>query len=78
MKKTKLNFIELSNICDYYDFVRYEFENKKGYIYKIDKITIEQEEKINSYKNTKIFKIQSQYAPELKKYGVFLADKNFK
>lgn len=79
MKKIKMQHFDLLNFCGFYAESRAKFANTKGYLYKMDRLLTDQEkEKILSYKNTLIFTMAPEYAPEMKRSAVFLGDKCFK
>lgn len=84
-KKIKLDFGEFVHFLDkrkngYYDFYRTALikNDKKiyGTAYKLTRpLTNDDKAYILSWKNTRLFISQAQYAPELKNNLVFIADK---
>lgn len=84
-KKIKLGFGEFIHFLDerknsYYDSYRMALikDDKKiyGTVYKLsNSLTDDDKTYILSWKNTRLFMSQAQYAPELKKNLVFIADK---
>lgn len=86
MKKIKLDYSTFHNILEavnngYFDSYRATItksngEKVRGTAFKLEKpLTDETKAAILSWKNTRLFISQCQYAPELKKNLVFIADK---
>ena len=77
----KRKTMHIWDIADYgfYKAIRTTVDGVRGFFYYIDKkLTDEDKEHILSFKNTKLFYAQSQYAPEQKSNVVFCGDKCFK
>lgn len=76
--KRKFNFNDILTLSTaYHAFNRVTVQNVKGWLYKFDKLTINEIEHIKSFKNTKVFNTQAQYTPEIKGVAVFVGDKCF-
>ena len=80
MRKRKIPFSILVKHVSYFDFYRITPPGVtvRGYMYKTDKITEEARAALEQYNNVKIYITSSQFAPEIKYYGVFVGDKCFK
>lgn len=78
MKRKKLNVQDIANY-GYYQYVRASVDGVRGFLYYIDKkLTNEDKDYILSFRNTKLFYTQPQYAPEQKSNVIFLGDNCFK
>ena len=78
MKRKKFNLWDVAEY-GYYNYIRASVGGIRGFLYYIDKkLTDEDKDYILSFKNTKLFHVQSQYAPEQKNNVIFLGDKCFK
>ena len=77
MKRIKMNDNDIYNLeSQYYDF--YRVKNKSGNMgtaFVFDKLTQNDIEKINGFKNTIISCGQCKYAPEIKNVRVIVLDK---
>lgn len=79
----KLTFNKFVDLCDYSDFRRCRsYIGEKlynGYFYRLcgfrNGATVE---KLQSYSNVKIYNGRTEYAPEIKFIGVFIADSESK
>ena len=81
MRKRKIKFSTLVDLIDYYDFYRFAPSNTngiEGMLYKTDKLTPEARKELESYNNVRIYQGNTEFAPEIKFYGVFVGDKCFK
>lgn len=78
MRKRKIKFSTLVDLIDYYDFYRFDTNGIKGMLYKTDKLTPEARKELESYNNVRIYQGNTEFAPEIKFYGVFVGDKCFK
>lgn len=81
MKKKKLSFSEMCKMLSYYDFYDTsitKFDGRKiyGTMYKIDRMLSDIEKaELLRYDNVSLFVSQCQFAPEIKRSCVFLANK---
>lgn len=78
MSKGKIDFYDLVDLVEYYDYYRAKVNGISGYIYKADKISDEAKAKLESYSNVLLLKGNCEYAPEIKFNAVFVGDKAFK
>lgn len=72
-RRKKMNFRDFETIgIRFTDF----HKNKYGYVYRLEKVlTTKQKEFILHFNNTRIAITQTEYAPELKKSLVLIANK---
>ena len=77
MKRTKMNDNDIYNLeSHYYDFYRVKDESgNKGTAFVFDKLTQNDVNAINKFKNTVISEGQCKYAPEIKNVRVIVLDK---
>lgn len=73
----KLDLYGLTDICDYFDFHRGKVNCVGGYFYHTNTLSEAQKMRLKQYKNVKLYRTRSQYAPEITHNIVFLGDKCF-
>ena len=79
MKKRKTIPFEFIAGLGYFHFKKVSYNGIDGYLYILcNKLTKEQKETINSYKNTKISSCYNRYAKEIQHDVIFVGNKCFK